>query len=179
MFSYLDPVILIDYGELSDKDTSGDDLQYLAQRFPNMSFVIRRIMYPSMPFMVEAMYQAKNIYAECSWFHTRNAVTVFCRHFGVDRILFSLGKKGNGGAAMAAVSVGGGAGGGVSISPVAFMVVGKGQIRLLPVSPETNIYDRIIDMVPVAFDKIVEIKDSFMSKKNEQAVSNPSDFSAE
>ena len=74
---------------------------------------------------------------------------------------------------------GGGAGGGVSISPVAFMVVGKGQIRLLPVSPETNIYDRIIDMVPVAFDKIVEIKDSFMSKKNDQAVSNPSDFSAE
>ena len=51
---------------------------------------------------------------------------------------------------------GGGAGGGASITPVAFMVVGKGQIRLMPVSPETNIYDRVLDMVPTAIDKIVE-----------------------
>ena len=71
---------------------------------------------------------------------------------------------------------GGGVGGGVSITPVAFMVVGKGQIRLLPVNPENNIYDRIIDMVPVAIDKIAELKDGFKSKK-ESADSDLSDFS--
>ena len=60
---------------------------------------------------------------------------------------------------------GGGAGGGVSITPVAFMVVGKGQIRLMPVNPNTTIYDRILDMVPVAIDKLAELKDSFMAKK--------------
>lgn len=76
---------------------------------------------------------------------------------------------------------GGGAGGGVSITPVAFMVVGKGQIRLLPVNPETNIYDRLLDMVPVAIDKLVEIKDSIVAKKEAKKgeISNPSDFSAE
>ena len=76
---------------------------------------------------------------------------------------------------------GGGAGGGVSISPVAFMVVGKGQIRLMPVNPDTNIYDRILDMVPVAIDKLVELKDSFVAKKEAKAegISNPSEFSAE
>ncbi len=61
---------------------------------------------------------------------------------------------------------GGGVAGGVSISPVAFMVVGKGQIRLIPVNPETTIYDRIFDMIPMAIDKIAELKDSFVSKKD-------------
>ena len=51
---------------------------------------------------------------------------------------------------------GGGAGGGVSITPVAFMVVGNGQIRLMPVSPETNIYDRLLDLIPAAIDKIAD-----------------------
>ncbi len=75
---------------------------------------------------------------------------------------------------------GGGAGGGVSITPVAFMVVGKGQIRLMPVNPENNIYDRILDMVPVAIDKIAELKDSFMAKKEakDDSISN-TEFSAE
>ncbi len=75
---------------------------------------------------------------------------------------------------------GGGAGGGVSITPVAFMVVGKGQIRLMPVNPDTNIYDRILDMVPVAIDKIAELKDSFVAKreaKKEEKNSETSDFS--
>lgn len=51
---------------------------------------------------------------------------------------------------------GGGAGGGVSISPVAFMVVGGGQIRLLPINAETSVCDRLLDMVPSAIDKLVE-----------------------
>lgn len=63
---------------------------------------------------------------------------------------------------------GGGVGGGVSISPVAFMVVGKGQIRLVPVNPESTVYDRIFDMIPVAIDKFVELKDSFTSKKDKK-----------
>lgn len=42
---------------------------------------------------------------------------------------------------------GGGSGAGVSLSPVAFLVVAKGQVRLLPVS-ERAIYDRLLDMAP-------------------------------
>lgn len=63
---------------------------------------------------------------------------------------------------------GGGVGGGVSIAPVAFMVVGNGQIRMIPVNPESNIYDRIFDMIPTAIDKLVELKDSFSSKKDKE-----------
>ena len=51
---------------------------------------------------------------------------------------------------------GGGVGGGVSITPVAFMVVGNGQIRLMPVTSQNNVYDRILDMLPTAIDKVVD-----------------------
>lgn len=67
---------------------------------------------------------------------------------------------------------GGGAGGGVSITPVAFMVVGKGQIRLMPVNPSSTVYDRILDMVPSAIDKLIEgteyVKNTFKAKKEEK-----------
>ena len=64
---------------------------------------------------------------------------------------------------------GGGAGGGVSITPVAFMVVGKGQVRLMPVNPNSTVYDRILDMVPSAIDKLIEgteyVKNTFKARK--------------
>ena len=64
---------------------------------------------------------------------------------------------------------GGGVGGGVSITPVAFMVVGNGQIRMIPVSSQNNIYDRVLDMIPTAIDKIVDGVSSL--KKNGKAQS--------
>ncbi len=83
------------------------------------------------------------------------------------------------------VMFGGGAGGGVSITPVAFMVVGKGQIRLMPVNPESNIYDRLLDMVPVAIDKISEGVESWKQSRKEkkegklQQSADVSEFTAE
>jgi len=41
----------------------------------------------------------------------------------------------------------GGSGAGVSINPVAFMVVGNGQIKILPVNINSTV-DRILDLVP-------------------------------
>ncbi len=55
---------------------------------------------------------------------------------------------------------GGGAGGGVSISPVAFLVAGEGRVRLMSVNQKTSIYDKVLDVVPAAIDKLVDsIKD--------------------
>ena len=48
---------------------------------------------------------------------------------------------------------GGGSGGGMSLSPVAFLVVGQGQERLLPVAG-TAIYDRLIGLAPQVIDRI-------------------------
>jgi len=50
---------------------------------------------------------------------------------------------------------GGGSGAGVTINPVAFMVVGQGQIKLLPVNTNSSV-DKIIDLVPELIDKINE-----------------------
>ena len=42
---------------------------------------------------------------------------------------------------------GGGSGGGVSVQPIAFLVVGQGQVRLLPVD-RNAMWDRLIDLAP-------------------------------
>ena len=52
---------------------------------------------------------------------------------------------------------GGGTGGGLSLTPVGFLVVGNGKIRMVPVSEQNSIYDRIIDSVPTAIDKVSEL----------------------
>ena len=62
-----------------------------------------------------------------------------------------FGKKpGDAGDAM----FGGGSGGGVSISPVAFLVVGQGQIKLLPIDSSSSPIEKLIDMVPGVVDKV-------------------------
>lgn len=63
---------------------------------------------------------------------------------------------------------GGGCGGGVSVNPVAFLVVKNDNIRLMPVSDSMSTIDRIVDMVPEVINKfnnfIIDIKD----KKSEE-----------
>ncbi|MGI6518194.1 MAG: GerW family sporulation protein [Bacillota bacterium] len=48
---------------------------------------------------------------------------------------------------VAAMPFGGGAGAGVSLNPVGFLVVGNNQVRFLPVTTDA-IFDRLIDVVP-------------------------------
>ncbi len=48
---------------------------------------------------------------------------------------------------------GGGSGGGVSVKPVGFLVVGNGQVRLLPVDGNA-IADRLIDMAPQLISQV-------------------------
>lgn len=54
----------------------------------------------------------------------------------------------------------GGSGAGVSINPVAFMVVGNGQIKLLPVNINSTL-DRVLDLVP---ELICRLEDVFKKK---------------
>jgi sporulation protein YtfJ len=51
---------------------------------------------------------------------------------------------------------GGGSGAGVSVQPVAFMVVGQGQIRLLSINQNTTL-ERVIDLAPQVIDQISKI----------------------
>lgn len=50
---------------------------------------------------------------------------------------------------------GGGSGGGATIEPVAFMVVGQEQIKLMPIEKNTSPVEDIIDSVPTLIDKVV------------------------
>lgn len=54
----------------------------------------------------------------------------------------------------------GGSGAGVSINPVAFMVVGQGQIKLLPVNVNASV-EKILDLIPELIEKA---NDSFKKK---------------
>lgn len=66
---------------------------------------------------------------------------------------------------------GGGSGAGVSVQPVAFMVVGNNQIKLLPVS-YSNVVDRIVDLVPNVIDNIEKAAKKVKSNKTENHVPN-------
>ncbi len=58
------------------------------------------------------------------------------------------------------VRFGAGSGAGVSISPVAFIILSGGNARILYVDPPANsAVDRIIDLAPQLMDKFKEIKD--------------------
>ncbi|GIP20153.1 MULTISPECIES: GerW family sporulation protein [Paenibacillus] len=49
---------------------------------------------------------------------------------------------------------GGGSGGGVSINPIAFLVVGKQGVHIVPLDNQTHVVEKIIDSVPNVIDKI-------------------------
>ena len=71
---------------------------------------------------------------------------------------------------------GGGTGGGLSLTPVGFLVVGNGKIRMVPVSEENSIYDRIIDAVPTAIDKVSEFVSSARAGSKVVADEEPTDY---
>jgi len=60
---------------------------------------------------------------------------------------------------------GGGAGTGVKIEPIAFLVIKDGITRVLPVAiPPASTVDRVIDMVPNLLDRV----ENFFDKKEEK-----------
>ena len=61
---------------------------------------------------------------------------------------------------------GGGVGAGVKVTPVAFLVIKDGSVRMLPVAaPANTTADRIVEMVPDTLDKIAAFIDSRMGKE--------------
>ena len=61
---------------------------------------------------------------------------------------------------------GGGAGGGVKVSPVCFLIVKDGSVRMMPVAQAANTTaDRLVEMIPDTLDKISAFIDSRTSKE--------------
>lgn len=60
---------------------------------------------------------------------------------------------------------GGGVGAGVKVTPVAFLIVKEGNVRMLPVAaPANTTADRLVEMVPDTLDKIAAFIDSRTNK---------------
>ena len=63
---------------------------------------------------------------------------------------------------------GGGVGAGVKVTPIAFLIIKEGNVRMLPVAaPANTTADRLVEMIPDTLDKIVGFVDSHMEKKAE------------
>ncbi|KQY87716.1 sporulation protein YtfJ [Paenibacillus sp. Root52] len=52
---------------------------------------------------------------------------------------------------------GGGSGGGVSIRPIAFLVVGKQGVHIVPLDNSTHLFEKLIDSTPYVMDRIQEM----------------------
>ncbi len=62
---------------------------------------------------------------------------------------------------------GGGAGAGVSLNPVAFLVVQGSVVKLLPVNHSTSL-DKLLDYIPDLFEKVNNMVNKSMQTKKEQ-----------
>jgi sporulation protein YtfJ len=61
---------------------------------------------------------------------------------------------------------GGGVGGGVKVTPICFLIVKDGNVRMMPVAaPANTTADRIVEMVPDTIDKLTAFIDSKTEKK--------------
>lgn len=63
---------------------------------------------------------------------------------------------------------GGGTGAGVSIQPVAFIVVTKGDVKLLQMSMNATTSNAVVNMIPEIFDKISDLMGSQKDDKNSE-----------
>lgn len=61
---------------------------------------------------------------------------------------------------------GGGGGAGITITPIAFLVMSQGDVRLLPIASKPGSADQIINMIPELVNKV---SDLFKKKKDDEA----------
>ena len=65
---------------------------------------------------------------------------------------------------------GGGGGAGVTITPISFLVVSNGNVRLIPVTiPANNSVDRIIELLPELIEKVKEM----LPSKEDKTIDDP------
>jgi sporulation protein YtfJ len=62
---------------------------------------------------------------------------------------------------------GGGVGAGIKVTPVAFLIIKEGNVRMLPVAePANTTVDRLVEMVPDTLDRIANFIDSRKESKD-------------
>ena len=72
----------------------------------------------------------------------------------VSRVSFGFGTGGSDLPATQKELFGGGSGGGVSITPVAFLVIREGDVKVLQIQSFSNTADRVVGMMPDMIDRV-------------------------
>ncbi len=62
---------------------------------------------------------------------------------------------------------GGGSGAGVTIQPIGFLTISKGNVKMIPIEKYNGATDRIVGMIPEAFDKISDFFKKDKSPKSD------------
>lgn len=86
---------------------------------------------------------------------------------------FMTNKQGNG---QEKSPFGGGSGGGVSITPIAFLIVNSSGVRMLHLDENTHLLDKIIDLAPAVIDKIQSMMKQNSQPKQSAEKKTSSDF---
>jgi len=106
------PVVLVDVTELNDVINGPDrapslDLEMLvnaAHHFPQISFVVRKVMWWQFSHMLDVLARTDNVYMDISWLHTRDAIKITQDEAGEGRMVFGLGARCHSGAAIAGLA---------------------------------------------------------------------------
>ena len=86
----------------------------------------------------------------------------------VSKVSFGFGSGGGDLPATQKDLFGGGTGGGVSITPLAFLIVKNGDVKLLQVQSYNNTADRVVGMVPDVVDKVSGLISGIKKEKAEE-----------
>lgn len=92
----------------------------------------------------------------------------------ISKVSFGFGSGGSDLPSSQKELFGGASGAGVSITPIGFLVVRDGNVKLLQIQGYNNTADRLVEMVPDVVDKVSGVINNFRSKKEEEpAVDEP------
>jgi sporulation protein YtfJ len=69
---------------------------------------------------------------------------------------------------------GGGAGGGVSITPIAFLIIGPRGVKTIHLDNRTHLYERVLDLTPQTIEKIRDVLEQAVSARNNKQKENVS-----
>lgn len=100
--------------------------------------------------------------------HTADGTTII----PVSKVSFAFASGGaDTGKAAQSDKFGGGAGGGVTVQPIAFLVLKDGRVQLLQLADKGQTAERVLNMVPDAMDRISSLlnKDKKSAEKPEPA----------
>ncbi|GAA0484295.1 hypothetical protein GCM10008986_06910 [Salinibacillus aidingensis] len=74
----------------------------------------------------------------------------------------------SGGSSSGSLPFGGGSGGGVSITPIAFVIVNENGAQMVHLDQQTHLYERILDLAPQAVDKIQSLLKSQLGSSDKK-----------